>query len=274
MPHALAGKRKLAARIILNSASLSGRVSLLAFVLFIFTGPFELVEMRMAPSRWLIWDTMLSILFFVQHSGMIRRNFCIWLARRIPDYYHGAVYTLAASFVLVLLVLCWQSSGQSLIELHGALRWAARGVFFAAAAGIGWGYGALKGFDPFGVGPIKAQLSGRSLASPSLTLRGPYLWVRHPLYFFVLVMLWASPDLTADRLLFNLLWSGWIVAGAVFEEKDLLTFFGDNYRTYQRTVPMLIPWKWLRPLFHRQRLKSDHGSQKGGDDDAPQRSRS
>ncbi|MFW6284408.1 MAG: methyltransferase family protein, partial [Desulfosalsimonas sp.] len=73
--------------------------------------------------------------------------------------------------------------------------------------------------------------------------RGPYKFVRHPLYFFSLLMIWSCPDITADRLVFNVLWSGWIVTGAWLEEKDLVRDLGRQYRDYQKSVPMLIPWK-------------------------------
>jgi protein-S-isoprenylcysteine O-methyltransferase Ste14 len=45
-----------------------------------------------------------------------------------------------------------------------------------------------------------------------------------------------------DRLLFNLLWTIWIVIGSYFEEKDLIAEFGDAYREYQKRVPMLVPF--------------------------------
>ena len=76
-----------------------------------------------------------------------------------------------------------------------------------------------------------------------LAIRGPYRWVRHPLYSLFVVMLWTFPDLTADRLLFNVLFTAWIVLGSVLEERDLAREFGDPYRTYQSQVPMLVPWR-------------------------------
>jgi protein-S-isoprenylcysteine O-methyltransferase Ste14 len=76
-----------------------------------------------------------------------------------------------------------------------------------------------------------------------LTVRGPYRWVRHPLYLLVLIMIWSCPDLTLDRLLFNILWTVWIYIGALLEERDLVADFGDAYRHYQQKVPMLIPFR-------------------------------
>ena len=50
-----------------------------------------------------------------------------------------------------------------------------------------------------------------------------------------------------DRLLFNFLWTVWIVIGSYLEEIDLIAEFGDAYRDYQKRVPMLVPFlKWQR----------------------------
>jgi len=54
-------------------------------------------------------------------------------------------------------------------------------------------------------------------------------------------MIWGSPDVTGDRLLFNVLWSIWMVIATQLEERDLSAEFGDGYRRYQRRVPMLVP---------------------------------
>jgi protein-S-isoprenylcysteine O-methyltransferase Ste14 len=243
MRNAVGGKKPVSTWVIMHGAVLAGRLSLLAFVVFIYAGPLNLVETKLQPFGWLIRDVLLSFLFFMQHSGMIRRRFRNWMAKRIPDDYHGALFTMASSLALALVVVFWESSGPPLFSLHGPLRWMARGVFFAGVAGIGWGFWSLKGFDPYGIAPIKARLSGTAVQPQPFTIRGPYRWVRHPLYFFVLLMLWSFPEPAADRMLFNLIWTGWIVFGAVLEEKDLLDAFGKAYREYQRTVPMLIPWK-------------------------------
>jgi protein-S-isoprenylcysteine O-methyltransferase Ste14 len=62
----------------------------------------------------------------------------------------------------------------------------------------------------------------------------------------MILMIWSCPNLTIDRLLFNVLWTLWIVIGSIFEERDLIAEFGDTYREYQKQVPMLIP-RWIWP---------------------------
>ncbi|MDA8404990.1 MAG: hypothetical protein M0Z56_12485 [Desulfobacteraceae bacterium] len=65
-------------------------------------------------------------------------------------------------------------------------------------------------------------------------------------------MIWTQVSVTTDRLLFNGLWTLWIIVGAMLEERDLIASFGDAYRNYRSNVPMLIPYKW-RPWNHNKK---------------------
>ena len=121
-----------------------------------------------------------------------------------------------------------------------------RGAFLAALACMVWGFGSLKHFDPIGVGPLLAHLRGVPAPAIPLSIRGPYRWVRHPIYSLMLVLIWAAPQATADRLLFNLLWTVWMIVATRLEERDLVAEFGQPYVEYQRAVPMLVPLR-LRP---------------------------
>jgi protein-S-isoprenylcysteine O-methyltransferase Ste14 len=52
----------------------------------------------------------------------------------------------------------------------------------------------------------------------------------------------SCPNLTVDILLYNVLWTAWIIVGSVLEERDLVASFDREYRDYQIKVPMLIPF--------------------------------
>jgi methanethiol S-methyltransferase len=97
--------------------------------------------------------------------------------------------------------------------------------------------------DPYGVKMIKCYIDDKKMKLTPLTVNGPYRWVRHPLYLFMILMIWSFPGLTIDRLLFNLLWSIWLVIATNLEERDLVSDFGEQYRKYQAKVPMLIPYR-------------------------------
>lgn len=216
-----------------------------ALVLFaaLPVGSYALVRMGWPLSGILLWDGLLCLAFFLQHSGMVRRGFRDRISSFVPRYYHRAVYSIASGIVLAGLVLLWQPSDTHLFVLGGTFRLAAyAGVLIAVAVFI-WGAFALRGLDLFGVSAIKARDRGTMEAPAEFVIRGPYRWVRHPWYAAAIVLFWSCVDLTADRLLFNVLWTGWVFIGATLEEKDLLTDFGDVYSEYRRRVPMLIPWR-------------------------------
>ncbi len=223
-------------------ATLSGGGSLLIFGAFLVAGPFPVIHVNISEPLALLWDGLLSVAFFVQHSGMVRSSFRTWLSSIIPAHYYSATYAIASGTVLAAVVLLWQPSHTSLFEVQGLLAIPFRAAFVLAIAGFAWGVRALGAFDPFGRDAILSHLSHKQQAE-HLTVRGPYLWVRHPLYFFMLVLIWATPSLSLDRLLFNVLWTFWIVVGSYLEEKDLVAEFGQSYRHYQGTVPMLLPWR-------------------------------
>lgn len=228
------------------AATVIGGGSLILFALFLFAGPLHLVSMGLSERSVYVWDGLLSLLFFVQHSGMLRKPFRSQLSRIVPSHYQGALFSIASGLMLTALVVLWQATAISLYELQGSARCLVRSAFFLAMAGFAWGGISLRSFDPFGRAPILAHLHAEQVPPQPLIIRGPYRWIRHPLYFFTLLLIWSCSDMTADRLLFNLLWSVWILAGTILEEADLLSDFGEVYRVYQRRVPMLIPWR--RPV--------------------------
>ncbi len=214
-----------------------GSLSLLAFA------PHGVLPVMRLPGDPLVWDAGLSFLFFLQHSGMNRRAVRARLARVIPAPFHGALYSIASGLVLATVVLFWQPSGIILFAVHGAARWAFYLMGALGFAGFVWGALALSAFDPLALRPLGAYLRGQPLPSPRLLVRGPYRWVRHPLYSCTILLIWSSPVLSTDRLLFNLLWTAWIAVGACLEERDLMSDFGATYQDYRQRVPMLVPWR-------------------------------
>ena len=221
-----------------------GGGSLLLLGAFLIVGSFGVIRLDITEAHRLGWDAFLCMVFFIQHSGMVRPSFRSWFSSFLPRPYHPAVYSIASGMVLSAMILLWQESPIVLFQLRGSLRVPPWACSLLAVGGFIWGVRALGAFDPFGVEPMVRHLRNRQPPPPqNLVLRGPYLWVRHPLYLFMVVLFWSVPELHPDRLLFNMLWTVWIVLGSFLEEKDLVAEFGEGYRLYQKSVPMLLPWK-------------------------------
>lgn len=234
---------KFASYVMLILTYLIGAVSMLVWMVFLFHGSLNLVNLGLGEIAGLGLNAFLSLAFFIQHSVMLRRSFRRWLAKFIRAEYHGALFAIASGVVLLILVVFWQKSAYVLATPQGIIRWLMRAVFILAILGFYWGLRALGSFDAFGLSPILNNLRGKDPPPMPFIVRGPYRWVRHPLYFFSLLLIWSCPDLSLDRLLYNVLWSTWIIVGSVLEERDLLADFGESYRDYQLKVPMLIPWR-------------------------------
>ncbi len=234
---------KRAARTAIGIAVSIGWASMLAFLAFLVIGPVSPLDFSFSQRGLLRLDAGLSLVFFIQHSVMIRKSFRTWITRPVSPEYFGVLYTVASGVALLALVAFWQESDVIIASAHGAVRWALRAVPVLSIAGFVWGVRSLRFFDPFGTSPITNRMRGREPRPMPLVAAGPYRWVRHPLYFFIVLMVWAYPDLTADRLLFNVLWTAWIVIASLLEERDLVGEFGDSYRRYQKQVPMLIPYR-------------------------------
>lgn len=194
----------------------------------------------------LAWDLGLSLVFFVQHSGMIRIGFRKRLERMVDPVWHGAIYAVSSGLVLIVLVILWQPTSAVVARLAEPWRWLAWMAMAGVIVALGLTVRGLRGFDAFGVAPLRRRLREREERPVVIAAAGAYAWVRHPLYLLVLILIWLHPDLTADRLLLNLTWTVWVVIGTILEERDLVSSFGDEYRRYQQMVPMLVPWR--RPV--------------------------
>jgi len=219
--------------------------SLIVFTIFLYTGPFHSTNLGLSIPGALVLDTSLCLVFFFQHSGMIRKSAKRCMSQVISDQNLGAVFSIASGITLLTLVLLWQETALLLASADGFYRWSFRAVFFLAIAGQVWGIWSLKSADLFGTESVLRRPAPTPPPAP-MVVRGPYRWVRHPLYLTTLLMIWSYPDLTADRLLFNVLFTGWVIVGTVLEERDLVADYGEVYRNYQRAVPMLVPYR--RPI--------------------------
>lgn len=235
--------------VVIALSIIMGGFSMILFVVFLYTGLPSQIDLGLDEQANLYVNTLLCLLFFFQHSLMVRKSFSKWLSGFIPQDYLSAFFSIFSGLFLLILMFFWQKSTSFQVELDGAAYWFMRVLFFISIIGFYITSRFLRPFDPFGIREISTHLKGKTAKESFFTVRGSYRWVRHPLYFFCLMIIWAQVSVTTDRLVFNGLWTLWIIIGTFLEERDLIVSFGDVYRNYQRSVPMLIPYKW-RPWNH------------------------
>lgn len=187
-------------------------------------------------------DLALLGLFAVQHSVMARTGFKKWWTQIIPEAAERSTYVLLSSLALIALYAGWQPLGGVIWTVTDPL---AVNVLYGVFA-LGWTLVFLSSFlinhfDLFGLRQVTLQLMERPYTP--LKFKTPFLYnfVRHPLYFGLLLAFWATPNMTVTHLFFAIATTGYILIGIQLEERDLARAFPE-YSAYRDRVSMLLPW--------------------------------
>ncbi|MEL6826890.1 MAG: isoprenylcysteine carboxylmethyltransferase family protein, partial [Pseudomonadota bacterium] len=112
----------------------------------------------------------------------------------------------------------------------------------------------LNHFELFGLRQIWHHLNGERLPDAKFRQPGLYKHVRHPIYVGWLIIFWATPTMTIAHLLFAVMTTAYILIAVQLEERDLVNELGEDYRKYQRRVPMIIPFLKFRKSPARREL--------------------
>jgi len=162
---------------------------------------------------------------------------CIWLIFRIPDHY---IYSFP----------WWLSWPMHLVQLAALLfgymsyRQLRTGEFTGRTQAGRY----LRGEEQAG------DMEG--ITDEGLTREGGYGVVRNPLYLAGIVVFAFEPDITRNWATLSVLAILYFVWGALIEERRMRSRLGDEYRSYMKDIPLLIPrprqaWQWLRQLVTR-----------------------
>ena len=102
-----------------------------------------------------------------------------------------------------------------------------------------------------GIKQIKEGTSSKAITdSGELDSSGVLGITRHPWYLATILLIWAR-QLDASAIFINVILTSYLIVGTYLEEKKLVREFGEKYLIYQKSVPMLIPYKWLRSIIIR-----------------------
>lgn len=74
-----------------------------------------------------------------------------------------------------------------------------------------------------------------------LSVAGPYKLSRHPLYLFSIIWLVFRPQMSLFYLLLVIAAIVYFFIGSMYEEKKLISRFGNKYVAYSKSVPRIIP---------------------------------
>jgi protein-S-isoprenylcysteine O-methyltransferase Ste14 len=197
--------------------------------------------------------TLLLILSWLVYFGLHSLLASIGAKQFVATRWPGAMPAYRLVFnvlaVLLLAVPLWLTLNAPQPWLW---RWSGPAFVFstalavAAIAGFLW---SLKFYDSKEFLGLR-QLSERNASvddQERFQLSPLHRWVRHPWYFFALVILWTR-DMNAAMLITAIIMTLYFIIGSRLEERKLIRYHGDVYRRYRERVPGLVPlpWKYLR----------------------------
>jgi len=188
-------------------------------------------------------NASLLLLFALQHSIMARSTFKKWWTKIIPEQAERSTYVLLSSLCLILLVWQWQPMGGFIWRIEAPIAKTILTILFIT----GWmivliSTFMINHFDLFGLRQVWFYFLGKKYEPLHFRIPFFYKYVRHPLYLGWLIAFWATPVMSAAHLLFAILTTGYILTAIKFEEKDLVTHFGEKYLSYKSWVPKIIPF--------------------------------
>jgi methanethiol S-methyltransferase len=185
-----------------------------------------------------IANTILFTIFALHHSIMARTGAKAWITRLIPADLERSVYVWIASVLFLAVCWMWQPLPGTIWEMRGP----GLLLYIAQAFGIALTLAAARivGFWEL------AGVHQPDLSKPiEFKAEGPFAIVRHPIYLGWVLMVFATPVMTASRLLFAIVSTAYLVAAIPFEERSLLESHRDAYRTYQKQMRWrLLPYVW------------------------------
>ena len=185
--------------------------------------------------------------YFLLHSLLAS----LWFKQVVNHYcprcaasYRLAYNILATLLLLPLLLLMMQWQQAFLWSWKGGMLWFMNAMALLSILGF---VVTLKYYDMAEFIGLRQLQTATIEDQEQFSLSPLHHFVRHPWYFFGLVILWTR-SMDIMMLVSVMAMTLYFIIGSWLEERKLVHYHGDIYLRYQKRVPALIPlpWRFLR----------------------------
>ncbi len=202
----------------------------------------------------LMINTVLILMFFVQHTVQARAWFKSWFNRVFNKAVERSTYVFGTNLIFLLIFWQWRTTEGWVWQIESSIGSSIIWILFF----FGWilAFTAIlikNHFHFLGVRQTICYFQGKDIPHENLKKSFLYSIVRHPMYLGFLLGYWAIPNMSIAHFEFAALMTIYTIIGIKFEERLLIHYIGDSYKEYQRQVPALIPFL----KFKRKKLGSE-----------------
>jgi len=183
--------------------------------------------------------------YFILHTLAASLSMKQWVAGHWPEvmpWYRLAFNTLAIILSIPLLIVMFLFPGEPLWS------WQGTGFYLTSALAVmalmGFFY-SLRHYDLSEFWGTRQLREGNTSVNDQENFHiSPFhRYVRHPWYFFALVLIWTRDVSTVQLLVYSLV-TAYFIIGSKIEEQKLIIYHGDVYKKYQQKVAGVIPLPW------------------------------
>ena len=223
---------------------LAGMIGLLWFILAmggLAPSGFSPLETSTLASSLLV-NIGLIALFGLQHSIMARPGFKRLVRKTMPAATERSTFLLFSGIVLSLAIWAWQPLPGQVWHVENTM-----GIItLYALYALGWSYLLVatfvtNHFELMGLRQIYLYFAEKPYTKIAFTNKYMYKYSRHPMMLGLLVGMWCVPVMTHSQFVMAFLLSLYVFTGIYFEERDLMTEFGETYKKYKKEIATLIP---------------------------------
>ena len=203
----------------------------------------------------LLFDTVLFIIYALIHSLTARDFFKKLTSALFGEKYNRSVYIIISGITLSLLLYNWNTISGHIWFISGIWYYIFYLLWGICLVGTAYSSKAFDFMEFVGIKGLICEIQGRKCPPPDFSLKGFYGYMRHPMYLFIIGLLWFDPQMSYGRLLFALLTTIYLLVGVPLEEKNLEDELGEEYILYKKNVPRWIPR--LKPWRYRSSETGD-----------------
>jgi methanethiol S-methyltransferase len=185
-----------------------------------------------------VWNVVLFSMFALHHTAFARERVRRWLAQALGRL-ERSFYVWVASLLFIAACKLWLPVPGTVWELNGILRTVLLAVHIGGIVVSVYSASLIDVWDLAGIRQLDSVPESQT---SEFKTRGPYGWVRHPIYLGWFLIVFGVGTMTMTRFVFAVVSCVYILIAIPFEERSIRLASRGAYDRYMKQVPRkLIP---------------------------------